>query len=200
MDFLKKWASCIVSFVAGFLGLILSLCTGMKSSYSVVSNTPAVPVNVSNSETTKAHKMLTDSKLADQAELYDVKTEFNWLKTFSVIMTVVSILLIVYAVVMLLKNLNVIKFEHAIFDIAGIVLAGLLLVAVIGLVITSNVYANAMEDAVEGALKLGYASYISYLTVSVSVSVGVYQWTMLVVGVIAAIASTTFIILKRKNA
>lgn len=199
MDFLKKWASCIVSFVAGFLGLILSLCTGMKSSYSVVSSTELVPVNVTNSETTKAHKMLTDSKLADQAELYDVKTEFNWLKTFSVIMTVVSILLIVYAIVMILKNLNVIKVEHVAFDISGIVLAALLVVAVVGLVITSNVYANAMESAIVGALKLGYASYMSYLTVSVSVSVGVYQWTMLVVGIVAAIASTTFIILKRKD-
>ena len=199
MDFLKKWASCIVSFVAGFLGLILSLCTGMKSSYSVVSSTELVPINVTNSETTKAHKMLTDSKLADQAELYDVKTEFNWLKTFSIIMTVVSILLIVYAIVILLKNLNVIKVEHAAFDISGIVLAALLFIAVVGLIITSNVYANAMQSAVADALKLGYASYLSYLTISVSVSVGVYQWTMLIVGIIAAIASTTFIILKRKD-
>ena len=54
MDFLKKWASCIVSFVAGFLGLILLLCTGMKSSYSVVSSTELVPINVTNSETTNA--------------------------------------------------------------------------------------------------------------------------------------------------
>ena len=198
MDFLKKWASCIVSFVAGFLGLILSLCTGMNVSYSIVSNTPAVPINVEHEETTKAHKMLTDSKLADQAKDFDVKAEFNWLKTFSVIMTIVSILLIVYAVVMLLKNLNVIKVDHAAFDIAGLVLAGLLIVAVVGLVITSNVYANAMESAIEDTLKLGYASYLSYLTISISVSVGVYQWTMLVVGIIAAIASTTFIVLKKK--
>lgn len=199
MDFLKKWASCIVSFVAGFLGLILSLCSGMNSSYSVVSSTELVPVNVTHEEVTKAHKMLTDSKLADQAKTYDVVKEFNALKAFSVIMTVVSILLIVYAVVMLLKNVNVIKVDHIAFDIAGYALAGLLLVAVIGLVITSNAYANAMESAIDGALKLGYASYISYLTISVSVSVGVYQWTMLVVGIIAAIASTTFIVLNRKS-
>ena len=146
MDFLKKWASCIISFVAGFLGLILSLCSGMKSSYSIVSSTELVPVNVSHAETTKAHKMLTDSKLADQAKTYDVASEFNALKTFSVIMTVVSVLLIVFAIVMLLKNLNVIKAEHVAFDIVGFVLAGLLLVSVIGLVVTSNTYGLSVSS------------------------------------------------------
>lgn len=198
MDFLKKWASCIISFVAGVLGLVLSLCSGMKNSVSVVSE--QLGINGSQSESTKAHKMITDSALADQAKGYNASTEFGWLKAFSIIMTIVSILLIVYALVMLLKNVNVIKSDNAAFDIVGIVLAALLLVTVVGLVITSNVYANAVESAVIDGLKLQYAQYISLMTISVSVSVGVYQWTMLVVGVIAAIASTTFIVLKRKDA
>ena len=199
MDFLKKWASCIFSFVAGALGLILSLCTGMIKSVSVSSNViPAA--NIAQNENIKAHKMLTDSKLADQADLYKVSTEFSWLKAFSVIMTVVSILLVVYSLVMLLKNLDVIKFDHAAFDIVGIVLSVLLLVAVVGLVITSNVYANAIEDAVIKALNLQFVSYISYVTISAQFSVGVYQWTMLVVGIIAAVVTTTFTILRRKDA
>ena len=197
MEFIKKWASCLFSFIAGALGLLLSLCTGMSNTVSITS--PALGINEVSESTTKAHKMLTDSSLATQAETYNASTEFGWLKAFSIIMMVVSILLIVFAIVMLLKNVNVIKSDSSVFDICEIVLAGLLLVAVIGLVVSSTVYAGALEEGITAALGLKYASMISALTISVSVSVGIYQWVMLVVGIISALAITTFNVLNRKS-
>lgn len=119
--------------------------------------------------------MLTDSSLATQTETYNASTEFSWLKAFSIVMTVVSTLLVVFAIVMLLKNVNVIKSDSSVFDICELVLAGLLLVAVIGLVISSTVYAGALEEGIIVALGLKYASIISALIISVTVSVGIYQ-------------------------
>ncbi len=197
MEFLKKWASCIFSFVAGALGLILSLCTGMSNSISITST--SLGINEVSESITKAHKMLTDSALKTQAETYNASTEFGWLKAFSIIMTVVSIALVIYSIVMLLKNVNVIKSNNSIFDIFGFVLAGLLLVSVIGLMISSSVYANALEEGISAVLGLKYASIITALSITVSVSVGVYQWIMLIVGIVSAIAITTLTILDRKS-
>lgn len=176
MKLVKKWFTCAITFVAGVLGLALSATSGMKSLLGdkVVGKT-------------KAFKVITDSDLADQAKLFKISGEFTWLKIFAIITLIVSVLLIIYAIVMLLKNLQIIKSNSSLFKTIGITLVALLLIATIGLLITSNVYANAMEDV------------ITKLNPLMSVKLGVYQPIMLVVGIITALTTSFVWFADKKN-
>jgi len=89
MSIVKKWTSCVVSFIAGVLGLALSACSGM------VVKIDALKVK----ETTKAFKVITDADLYKDAKTAGTGTEFLWLKVFAIITLIISILLIVYAIV-----------------------------------------------------------------------------------------------------
>ena len=209
MNFLKKWMGCIISFVAGVCGLALSACTGMRLT-SIVSSDAMPALNSSTSKIVKAFKVITDSELYTQAKDLGVTTEFVWLKVFAIITLIISILLIVYSIVLLLKNLNVIKSSHIAFDIVGIVLVLLFVISTIGLMITTNVYANAIESATIDALTAGYtlklvamgqpATAISAIKFNVTAKMGVYQPIMLTISIIALILTSTFAFLKRKDA
>ncbi|MBQ7797711.1 MAG: hypothetical protein IJ371_01155 [Clostridia bacterium] len=223
MNFLKKWMSAIISFIAGVCGLALSATVGMKASAlidaSALESTLRMDPSQKVETTTKAYKVLTDSSLYTEAKELGIGSEFMVMKVFAIITLVVSVLLIVYALVMLLKNLNVIKCESNIFNIVGICLFALLLVATVGLLASSNGYASAMEDVMPDAMKamyayeltamltpLGYASmvegFVAQTTFSVNVSVGVYQIAMLVISIISALVYGifTFLGLKKKEA
>lgn len=210
MNFVKKWIGCIISFVAGVCGLALSACTGMVASgkidASAITGTVGADYSMTIPEsTTKAFKVLTDADLYDQAKLAGIGTEFMVMKVFAIITLIVSVLLIAYAIVLLLKNLNVIKFDSKIFDIVGIVLAGLFLIATIGLFVSSNSYANAMQDVTIDSIKAMYmaqgipATLIPQIKFNVDVALGVYQPTMLVISIITAIVVVTFTFINRKQ-
>jgi len=175
MEIVKKWAGCVVAFVAGLLGLVLSATSGM------VRKTPL------GSSSTKAFKVITDSDLMEQAELFKIKSDFVTLKIFAIVTLIVSVLLLVYAVVALLNNLKVINLNSKILELSSLVLVVLLLVSTIGLLVASNNYANEMFNVVK------------YMGVT-KVSVGVYQPVMLVVSIITTVASAVFAFLKRKSA
>ena len=177
MSIVKKWAGCVMAFIAGVLGLAMSASSGM------VIKTPL------GSSTTKAYKVITESELMDTAKLLGVKSEFVLMKAFAIITLIIAVLLIAYSIVALLQNLNVIKSSHIAFDIAGWVLVGLFVISTIALLVSSNGYATAIEDSVIAA-----ASGIK------SVKVGLYQPFMLVVSIIAAIVTGIFAFLKRKDA
>ncbi len=191
MNFVKKWASCIISFVAGVCGLALSACSGMIA--KLTANEALSAYLQSNTSTTKAFKVLTDSDLYEEAKLLGIDSEFMTMKIFAIITLVVSVLLIVYALVMLLKNLNVIKCESKLFDIVGIALFALLLVSTIGLLIASNGYAGAMKDVQMKSL----AQFGDM--VSLKISVGVYQPAMLVISIISAVAYGAVMFLNKKK-
>lgn len=198
MDFLKKWIGCIVSFIAGVCGLALSACSGMVT--KLVTDNAQLKQGLEamglGSSSTKGFKVLTDGKLYDQAKSAGIGDEFMVMKVFAIITLVVSILLLIYALVMLLKNLKVIKFESKIFDIVGISLIVLLLVATIGLLISSNAFAGAQADKLNEALTaMGYNTVASF-----KVSVGVYQPAMLVISIISALTVGTFTFLNKKSA
>lgn len=209
MNFLKKWMNAIVLFVSGVLGLLLSLCSGMKSSYNINASALGSPyaemISSSHSETTKAHKIITDSNLADTAKSLGISTEFTWLKVFGIIGVIVSIILIVYAVVLLLKNLNVIKCENKVFDIITLALPAALLVATIGLLVCSLGYANAQEDALLKMLNGTIlnspttSQYASVIKTSSCVKIGVYQPIILAISVVAVVVVATFTYLKNKQ-
>lgn len=179
MEVLKKWSGCIVSFLSGVLGLVLSLCSGMVVSSAVEALNKSV----------QASDIITDTTLGTQAQQLQIAGEFGFLKTVAIIMLVVSILLIVYSVVELLKNVNVIKSSSKAFEIVGMVLGTMLLITAILLMIASNGYAGAM------ATKL-----TAVYTIPVTVSIGLYQPFMLAVAIIALIINGIFAILKRKDA
>ena len=221
MNFVKKWMSTIISFVAGVCGLALSATVGMKAYAAINASALESALGRDFSQTvvdssTKAFKVLTDSKLYTQAKDLGIGSEFMVMKVFAIITLVVSILLIVYALVMLLKNLNVIKCESKIFDIVGICLFVLLLVATIGLLVSSNAYANAMEDAILQKTKAQFTATLNYeLTKAgmasmletlvaqtkfvADVKIGFYQPAMLVISIISALVYGTFTFLNMKK-
>ena len=203
MKLLKKWASCVISFVAGVCGLALSACSGMVAKVVFPDTVAAYGVE-SSTQTTKAFKVLTDKDLYTQSKDLGVGSEFMVMKVFAIITLIISVLLIVYAIVMLLKNLNVIKFESKIFDIVGISLFVALVVSTLGLLISSNNYASEMEKAMKGqlasSLKALEALIGSPIKWSANISVGAYQPIMLVISIISALAVGTFTFLNKKSA
>ena len=207
MSFVKKWMGCIISFVAGVCGLALSACSGMVASGMIDASainsaySSTIPENV-----TKAFKVLTDKELYTQAKSLNIGSEFMIMKVFAIITLIISVLLIAYAIVMLLKNLNVIKCESKIFDIVGLVLVGLFLIAVVGLFISSSCYANAMQDALISSAKASYLNLgipqaaLPNIKFNINVELGAYQPIMLTVAIITAIIVGTFAFIHRKKA
>lgn len=197
MGFLKKWIRCILSFIAGVLGLAMSACTGMVISGTIDLSAIGAGKESIN-EATKAYKILTDSSLYTDAKSANLGAEFITMKVFAIITLVVSILLIVYAIIMLLKNLNVIKSDSIIFNIVGWSLACLLLIATIGLLVSSNVFAHAMVE-------FGVDSMVNDLGlpksfINMTGKVGLYQPFMLTTSIVLALASAIFAFVKTKKA
>ena len=118
MNFVKKWTSCILSFVCGVLGLALSACSGMIVKATV--DTTALGGEISKiDEMTKAFKVITDNSLYKDAKSLGIGTEFVWLKVFAILTLVISVLLIIFALIKLLQNVNLIKTNHIAIDIVG---------------------------------------------------------------------------------
>ena len=184
MNFVKKWASCVVSFLAGVLALVLSACSGMVA----VTKTPLGK----EESLTKAFKVITDSKLLEEAKLYGEETKFMMMKVFSIILLAVAILLLIYSIVMLLKNLNVIKSNSRIFGIIGMVLVVTFLISSICVLVSSNVYASAVESVIPNLIALKSMGMIPATAVDATVTVGIYQPIMLVVAIITSILVTLF--------
>lgn len=183
MEMIKKWGSCIISFIAGVLTLALSACSGMVATSTIA--------GVSDTEITKAFKVLTDGDLLTQAKEAGLKSEFMTMKVFSIILMVVAVMLLVYSIVLLLKNLNIIKSDSKIFAICGVALAVLILISTIGVLVSSNVYAGAMADNVNKmleAVKAQSAALGMPIEASASVKIGVYQPIMLVTGIVSSLA------------
>lgn len=199
MSFVKKWLSTIISFVAGVCGLALSACSGLVMKIVYADELKAMGLE-NMSDTTKAFKVLTDGNLYKDAKDMGIGSEFMVMKVFAIITLIVSILLIAYAVVMLLKNLNVIKLDGKIFDYIGLGLFALLLVATVGLMISSTAFADAMKEA-GIALMLADGMPAEYLSlINIKINVGVYQIAMLVISIISAVAVGTFTFLNKKKA
>lgn len=217
MSIVKKWASCVVSFVAGVLGLALSACSGMivtKLLDASALGTLGSAISFNQTETVKAHKVLTDSHLLKQAKELGVESEFLCLKVFAIITLAIAVLLIAYSVVMLLKNLNVIKTSNIVFEIVGVVLAVLFLVAAIGLIVSANNYANAMMPAAESTIKsmitltlqaqglsgAALTQTLSAIKFDVVAKIGFYQPAILVTSIVTVIVSGLMFVLNRKKA
>ena len=210
MNFIKKWLTSIVLAVSGVLGLLLSLLVGMKVSYGIDASALGSPyaemLNQSHQEATKAHEVLTDGSLVDSAKSFGISTEFGFLKAFGIIGVIVSVILILWAIVLLLKNLNVIKVENKAFDIVSLALPIAFVLATVGLLICSLVYANAQQDAILKLLNGSIlsnsqiAGYASLIKLSATVKVGLYQPIILVISIIGAliVGTTTFLKLKNK--
>lgn len=225
MSIVKKWISCVISFIAGVCGLALSGLVGMevvtKIDGSAIAGQLGMPAGTFDSvseKIVKGFKVITDSSLYSQAKDLGITTEFVWLKIFAILTLIASILLIVFAVVKLLQNLNVIKSTHVAFDICGYAIVGLFLIATIGLMISSNVYASAMEEsalAIEHAKALYtqalganlpasalpmLSTLVAAAKISITASVGLYQPIILVISIITAIVTGTFAFLNKKDA
>ena len=96
------------------------------------------------------------------------------------------------------------KIESKIFDIVGICLFVLLLVSTIGLLVSSNAYANAMDDSLIAVMKKATASvpaqYLPKVVIKSSVEIGFYQPAMVVISIVSALVYGTFTFLNKKSA
>lgn len=222
MNFLKKWMTTIISFVAGVCGLALSATVGMKAVGMIDASAlePQLHGDYSQGfkETTKAFRVLTDSDLYKNAKSAGIGSEFMVMKVFAIITLIISLLLIAYAIVMLLKNLNVIKCESKIFNIVGISLLVLLAVATIGLLVSSYGYANAIEESnmaiiqarnefeaglraeMPEAMHSMIPTLLQGVKITASASIGFYQPAMLVISIVSALAVGAVTFLNRKDA
>ncbi len=187
MDILKKWTSCIVSFVAGVLALAMSAVSGMVAVTSI-------PTMANETSITKAYKVLTDNQLLEEAKKAGLESKFITMKVFSVILTVVAVLLLIYSIVMLLKNLNVIKSESKVFGIVGIILSVLFIATAIAVLVASNSYASAMQSVMADLVSLQTSGLGS-----ISIKVGLYQPFMLITSIISGLAISAFEILNLKK-
>jgi len=174
MNFIKKWGASLVSLVVGVLGLALSTCSGLIVKVLLGGK-------IVMEETTKAHKIITDTDLADAAELMQLEGKFTLLKIASIIMMVISVLVLIYAIVMILKNINVVKGKDKTFGKVNLLLNVLLLVSVIAVLVATFVYGNGLADKLN-VLQFGGIA-------KVTVSVGVYQWAMLAVSVVGLLVA-----------
>ncbi len=201
MDFLKKWTSCIFSFIAGVLALAMSACTGMVVTGSI--NLTAIGLGTKSvDKVTKAFKVLTDSSLYTDEKNAGIGKEFITMKVFAIVTLVIAVLFIIYSIVMLLKNLNVIKSDIKALNIAGWSLVGLFLIATIGLLISSNTYANlAIELTKVELISLGVpTAIIPTLPIEVVGKVGLYQPFMLATSIVLALTTAVFAFINRKKA
>lgn len=176
MQMIKKWGSCIVPFIAGVLALALSACSGMVAVSTIMGQ--------STTNVTKAFKVLTEKELLTQAKEAGLTSEFMTMKVFSIVLTVLAVLLIIYSIIMLLKNVNVIKSDSKVFSIVGLSLISLFLIASIGVLVSSNIYAGAMAEHANNLFEQLHMSAIA----SASVKIGVYQPIMLATGIVSALA------------
>ncbi len=187
MGILKKWTTCVISFIAGILTLAMSAVSGMVAVTSI-------PSMADETNITKAFKVITDGELLTQAKTLGIEDKFMTMKIFSIILMVVAILLLVYSIIMLLKNVNVIKSESKAFGIVGIVLSVLFIGTAIAVLIASNSYAGAMESVMSKVVSLQTAGLGS-----ISVKVGLYQPFMLVTSIVSGLAISVFEVLNLKK-
>ena len=194
MQMIKKWGSCVIAFIVGVLSLAMSACSGMVAVTTIAGQ--------STTDITKAFKVLTDNELLKQAKEAGLESQFMTMKVFSIILTLLAVLLIVYSIVMLLKNVNVIKTESKVFSIVGLSLIALFLIATIGVLVSSNVYATAMAEHANKlleAVKAQYALMGQTIEASATVKVGLYQPFMLGTGIVSSIAIAFFEIKNLKD-
>lgn len=196
MNFLKKWTGCILSFVAGVLGLSLGCINGLTLAYSSDTSAASAAAGItipeaSFSGSTSVYEMVNDAT---------IQTELVFLKVLTIVILVMSALLIVNAIVLQLKNLNVIKSSHIAFDIVTYVLVGLFAVVSILFLVVSILYANGVAETALETLQANYAALpvAQLITYNVKSGIGAYQPIMVVVSVITAIATSVFTALNRK--
>ena len=209
MGFVKKWIGCILSFVAGVLALSLSACSGMILKGSIDLTSLGMGSESVN-EMTKAFKVITDSSLYSDAKSFNLGTEFMTMKVFAIITLVIAVLLIIYSIFLLLKNLNVIKSNSKIFDIFGWSLAGLFLISTIALLVSSNVFANGVADFIVKTTQEELQALaqmpgvtpemIAGIKLDFSGKVGLYQPFMLATSIVLALVTAVFAFIKRKDA
>ena len=160
---MKKFLGAIISGAAGVLGFILmSLDWATLKIKSLV-----LGKNVFNESYTGWDLIKDANDAMSEMDGYMIY------KIFAIIMLVISALLIVFAVIMLLKSLGIIKGKFNLSAINNILLTLFLvcsIVAIIGLVIMGNDFVDA--NTVENLAK---ASYVA----------GVGLWLTLATGVIA---------------
>jgi len=177
MNFLKKWINCIVTFVAGVCGLAFAAFSGL------------VMKAMGTSQSVKAFDIITDAEAYTESKLLGLETEFVFVKAASIAMLVVAIILLVYSVVLLLRNLNVIKSESKVFDIVNYALIAVLVVVAIVLFVASIIYANGYADA-----------FTKMAGIKITGTMGSYQPLMLAVSLVSAAVTGLFAFLSRKDA
>ena len=179
---LKKWLGCIVSFLVGVCGLTVLFLSGLK--------TDLFAFNSVSKNYLKAYEILKVRDMPQQTPSYLIES-YKILFVIAIIAIVVYALLILWSIVLLLKNVNIIKKNSKAFNIVNSVLLGIVLIVLVGLILTTLNYAKNYDILIE-------TSY-AFINVKAHTTIGAYQWVMCIFALIANLTNITFGLTKLKS-
>lgn len=159
---MKKWLGMIGSAVAGVLGIVFLFLAGLTGKTDLTS------YSESGFDILKLNS--------------DGLTSVTFYKIFTIILIVVAALLIVWSILLLLNNLNVLKFK---FNCNIVTVIGLAIFAVCAIVGVISMFAVGNET--------GAAEHFSYY------GPGIGAWLNLVVGVLACACGVTSLVINTKK-
>lgn len=170
---MKKWLGMVSSAVAGILTFVFLALAALSVKVSMT----LAGTTTSETETT-AYEFIKES-----AE--DVNTKgFGLYKAMTIIMIVVAVILVVWAIVMLLQNLNVLKLKFNLNLVNTIILAVFAVVAIIALIALFVMGGDMSGDVV---------------SVSVKAAPAIGAWLNTVVAVLACAGGVTAMVMSKKK-
>lgn len=171
---MKKWLGMVSSALAGILTFVfMALATiYFKASMTVAGNT------TSNTETETAYNLIKESVSESSPK------GFGLYKVMTIVMIVVAVLLMLWAIVMLLQNLNVLKLKFNLNLVNAIILAVFAVVAIIALIALFVMGGDLSGEALGASLKVGPA---------------VGAWLNTVVAVLACAGGVTAMVMKKSK-
>lgn len=171
---MKKWLGMVSTAVAGILTFVFLALAALSVKVSMT----LAGTTTSETETKTAYELIKES-----AEDVNAKG-FGLYKAMTIIMIVVAVILVVWAIVMLLQNLNVLKLKFNLNLVNTIILVVFAVVAIIALIALFVMGGDMSGDAVG---------------VSVKAAPAIGAWLNTVVAVLACAGGVTAMVMSKKK-
>ena len=179
---IKKWLGCILSFIVGICGLSFLPLPGLITD-----------INAFNSVSRnfiKAHEILKVKEFPQKTPTFVVNSCII-LFVCAIIAVIIYCLLIIWAIVQFFKNINLIKSKNKTINIINTILLISVLIISICLIFSTINFAKNYDILIKD-------SYSFFKATSKS-SVGIYQYIIFILALIANIINAIFIFIKPKK-
>ena len=171
---MKKFIGAICSGVAGVVTLIMLCFDWMVAKVTMAGETML-------EQKLTGWNLLTNKMKGESAGMETFKGAYTLYKVAAIIMLIVAILLIAYAVVLLLKNLNVIKFNFK-FNLVNNILLTVLVATIVAAfaaiaIMAINFVKEASEPAYELVAKM-FPAVCAWIALAVSAAACACGWAL----------------------